>query len=200
MTAVGTPVARTPTRLRDAGRRAFIFGVIGVVIAVGRTVWRVMRSPARPVGSSLVVNDVSQLNPIVVSRIVEPTTTEEIASAVRAHPGPVSIGGARHSMGGQIATDGALHIDMRGFNQVLQFAPASKTITVQAGATWRQIQEVIDPADLSVRIMQSYANFTVGGSLSVNGHGRYVGLGPLINSVTSLKLVLADGSTIEASP
>jgi FAD/FMN-containing dehydrogenase len=48
--------------------------------------------------------------------------------------------------------------------------------------------------------MQSYANFTVGGSLSVNAHGRYVGLGPLILSVKSLKVVLADGSTVEASP
>jgi len=31
--------------------------------------------------------------------------------------------------------------------------------------------------------MQSYANFTVGGSLSVNVHGRYVNQGPLILSV-----------------
>jgi FAD/FMN-containing dehydrogenase len=48
--------------------------------------------------------------------------------------------------------------------------------------------------------MQSYANFTVGGSLSVNAHGRYVGLGPLIHAVKSFKLVLADGSLVEASP
>ena len=178
MTAAGTPVARTVYRLRDVGRRVFIVGVIGAVIALGRTVSRVMRFPARTAESPLVVNDVSQLNPIVVSRVIEPTTTEEIAAAVRAHPGPISIGGARHSMGGQIATDGALHIDMRGFNEVLAFSPAQKMITVQAGVTWRQIQELIDPVDLSVRIMQSYANFTVGGSLSVNGHGRYAGSRP----------------------
>jgi FAD/FMN-containing dehydrogenase len=48
--------------------------------------------------------------------------------------------------------------------------------------------------------MQSYANFTVGGSLSVNAHGRYVGLGPLILSVKSIKVVLADGTLVEASP
>jgi FAD/FMN-containing dehydrogenase len=48
--------------------------------------------------------------------------------------------------------------------------------------------------------MQSYANFTVGGSLSVNAHGRYVGLGPLILSVRSIKVVLADGLVVEASP
>jgi hypothetical protein len=59
--------------------------VIGFVITFGRSVWRVMRSPAQPAGLSLVVNDVSQLNPIVVSRIVKPTTVDEIASAVRTH-------------------------------------------------------------------------------------------------------------------
>jgi FAD/FMN-containing dehydrogenase len=48
--------------------------------------------------------------------------------------------------------------------------------------------------------MQSYANFTVGGALSVNVHGRYVGLGPIILSVKSLKVVLADGTIVEASP
>jgi FAD/FMN-containing dehydrogenase len=47
--------------------------------------------------------------------------------------------------------------------------------------------------------MQSYANFTAGGTVSVNGHGRYVGNGPVGNSVRALQLVLADGSVIEAS-
>jgi hypothetical protein len=181
-------------------RRGFGFGLTLLVLAFGLMVWRVTRVPAEPPRSSLVVNDVSQLNPIRVSKVVAPTTTKEIATAVGDHAGPISIGGARHSMGGQIATDGALHIDMRGFNEILEFSPASKTITVQGGATWREIQEVIDPADLSIRIMQSYANFTVGGSLSVNGHGRSVGLGPLIYAVKSFKLVLADGSLVEATP
>jgi FAD/FMN-containing dehydrogenase len=39
----------------------------------------------------------------------------------------------------------------------------------------------------------------VGGSLSVNAHGRYVGQGPLIESVRSIRVVLADGSLVEAS-
>ncbi|HEY8203460.1 MAG TPA: FAD-binding oxidoreductase [Pyrinomonadaceae bacterium] len=160
----------------------------------------VIRAPVIPQTSPLIVNDVSQLNPIQVSEVITPTTTEEIVQAVKSHAGPISIGGARHSMGGQTATPGAFFIDMRRFNRVLAFAPAEKTITVQAGITWRQIQEHIDAANLSVKIMQSYANFTVGGSLSVNAHGRYVGLGPLILSVKAIKVVLADGSIAEASP
>jgi FAD/FMN-containing dehydrogenase len=162
--------------------------------------WSVVRAPVVPHAPPLVINDVSQLNPIHVAEVITPTTTAEIVEAVRRHTGPISIGGARHSMGGQTATDGALFIDMRQFDRILSFAPAEKTITVQAGIRWRQIQEHIDPANLSVKIMQSYANFTVGGSLSVNAHGRYVGLGPIILSVKSLKVVLADGTVVEASP
>jgi FAD/FMN-containing dehydrogenase len=153
-----------------------------------------------PAYADAIVSDVTQLNPIRVREIVEPTSIEEIINAVKNHPGPISIGGGRYSMGGQTATDGALQIDMRRFAEVLSFSKEDQVITVQAGITWRKIQEYIDPYDLSVEIMQSYDNFTVGGSLSVNAHGRYVGLGPIVLSVKSIRLVLADGSIVTASP
>lgn len=89
---------------------------------------------------------------------------------------------------------------MRKLNRVLNLDIENKRITVEAGITWREIQEVIDSHDLSIRIMQTYANFTVGGSLSVNVHGRYIGEGPLVRSVESIKLVLADGSVVTATP
>jgi FAD/FMN-containing dehydrogenase len=57
----------------------------------------------------------------------------------------------------------------------------------------------LDPHDLSVKIMQTYANFTVGGSLSVNCHGRYVGLGPVIMSVREIT-VAKHGDLRTASP
>jgi FAD/FMN-containing dehydrogenase len=164
------------------------------------TAWNVVRPPTKQGASPLLIYDVTQLNPIHVGMVITPTTTQEIIESVKRYGGPISVGGARHSMGGQIATAGALHIDMRRFNKILAFSPSEKTITVQAGARWREIQERIDPANLSVSIMQTYANFTVGGSLSVNVHGRYVARGPLILSVKSLKVVLADGSLVEASP
>lgn len=164
------------------------------------TTWTVVRAPVERKASPLIVNDVTQLNPIVVSRVIAPTTTAEIVEAIRKWQGSISVGGALHSMGGQTAAENSLHIDMRAFDRIIDFAPSQKTITVQAGARWRQIQERIDPANLSVKIMQTYANFTVGGSLSVNAHGRYVGQGPLIRSVKSLQVVLADGSLVEASP
>lgn len=147
-----------------------------------------------------IVNDVSGMNPIEVAQVLAPTELEQIVEAVRAHPGPIAIGGGRYSMGGQTATEQALQLDMRRFNQVLEFSAERREIHVQAGITWREVLEYIDPHDLSPQIMQSYANFTVGGALSVNAHGRYVGQGPLVLGVRSLRLVLADGQVVDASP
>ena len=144
-----------------------------------------------------VVNDVSTLNPVTVAAETRPRTTEEVRAALRSRPGTVSIGGGRFSMGGQVAAPGSLHLDMRAMDQVVAFDPERKVVRVQAGMTWRDLQDVIDPRDLSVRIMQSYANFTVGGSVSVNCHGRYVGRGPLINSVRAVQMVTADGDVLE---
>jgi FAD/FMN-containing dehydrogenase len=188
------------TQIRKLLIRFLLLAVAASGLLFSLKTWSIVRKPVIPQAPALTVNDVTQLNPIQVAEILTPTTTAEIAEAVRQHAGPISIGGARHSMGGQTATPGALFLDMRQFNRMLDFSPAEKTITVQPGAQWRQIQERIDAANLSVKIMQSYANFTVGGSLSVNAHGRYVGLGPIILSVKSLQVVLADGSVVAASP
>ncbi|MES1201402.1 MAG: FAD-dependent oxidoreductase [Pseudomonadota bacterium] len=155
-------------------------------------------TPAPPAPAN-VVNDITQLNPITVERVVAPQSVEVLAALVRDHDGPISIGGGRFSQGGQTACTGCLFIDMRRLNRILAIDEAHRTITVQAGATWRQIQEAIDPKDLSPAIMQSYFNFTVGGSLSVNCHGDYVGHGPIIESVRSIRIVLADGSIVTAS-
>lgn len=150
--------------------------------------------------SGTVVNDVTQINPIRVEGVITPHSVEEIVAAVKTHAGPISIGGGRYSMGGQTATEQAIQIDMRQFDKVIDFSKEKKQITVQTGITWRKIQEFIDPSDLSLQIMQTYANFTVGGSLSVNSHGRYVGQGPLVYSVQSIRLVLPNGDLINASP
>ena len=146
-----------------------------------------------------IVNDVTGLNPVRVMAIVAPESVEEVQEALRRTSGAVSIGGGRFSMGGQTASPGSLHIDMRTLNRVVAFSPTARTLRVQAGARWCDIQRFIDPHGLSVKIMQTYANFTVGGALSVNCHGRYVGLGPLVLSVRAIRVVLHDGSDIEAT-
>ncbi|MEO8299670.1 MAG: FAD-binding protein [Burkholderiales bacterium] len=145
------------------------------------------------------INDVTQLNPVRVMAIVAPTSVADVQDALRRTSGPVSIGGGRFSMGGQTASPGSLHFDLRTLNRIVAFSAEERTIRVQAGVRWCDIQRFIDPHGLAVKIMQTYANFTVGGALSVNCHGRYVGLGPLVLSVRALTLVLHDGTLVEAS-
>ena len=173
-------------------RRTFLVQALATAGA-----WSV--APLAALGSPLVrIENVTRLYGVEVARIETPASTADVVRALREWPGQVAIGGGRFSMGGQIAAAGGLHLDMRGMKRVIWFRPDEKRVRVQAGITWRDLQDVLDAKNLSVRTMQSYANFTVGGAVSVNAHGRYVGHGPMGQSVRALQLVLADGSVLEA--
>ena len=146
-----------------------------------------------------IINDVTGLNPVEVNGILYPKSTTEVCEAVK-RCDAISIGGGHYSMGKQTAHEETVHIDLRNMNEVVQFDPVGKTITVQAGMTWKALQTYIDSHGLSVMVMQTYANFTVGGSISVNVHGRYVGAGPMAISLLGLQYVDAFGNVKYASP
>lgn len=145
------------------------------------------------------IGNVTGLGAVRVARVAAPTTLDGIVQALQSWPGQVAVGGARFSMGGQTAVHGGLHLDLRGLRRLVWLDVAQRRVRVQAGMTWRDLQDHLDPHGLAVRTMQSYANFTVGGSVSVNAHGRYVGHGPVGHTVRALQLVLADGRVVEAS-
>lgn len=186
--------------LRNAGLTVATLVLYGAVVSlIG-----FCRAPAVPVtalpDSGVRVTEVTGLYPVTMGRVVTPHTAEEIARAVAATPGPVTIGGGRYSMGGQTATPDGVQLDLREFHGVVALDTVARTVTVHSGTRWREVQEAIDPAGLAVKIMQTYNTFTVGGALSVNAHGRYIGQGPLVRSVRAITLVLADGRIVRASP
>lgn len=146
------------------------------------------------------VNDVTGMTPVQIKKVVQPESTEQVAELVKNTSGPISIAGGKYSMGGQTAFTDAVQIDTSKLNHVIAFDPEHHLLTIEAGASWQQVQQLIDPYGLAVKIMQSFANFSIGGSLGVNVHGRYIGEGPIILSVEKIKLVLADGSIVMASP
>ncbi len=148
----------------------------------------------------LCVTDVTGLYSTKVDAVFTPGTVEHLQSFLQKTTTPISIGGGRFSMGGQVAAEGSVHIDMRGLNRILGLYPGEKVIRVQSGTRWRDIQQVIDGYGLAVKIQQTYSDFTVGGSISVNCHGRYIGLGPIIMSVRSLLVMMHDGRLVETSP
>ena len=67
----------------------------------------------------------------------------------------ISISGKKHSQGGHAFYDNAVLLDMTHFNQILDLDVGKKIITVQSGVTWEQIQEYINPHNLSIKTMQS---------------------------------------------
>ncbi|HEX4506639.1 MAG TPA: FAD-binding oxidoreductase, partial [Alphaproteobacteria bacterium] len=149
---------------------------------------------------TVTINDVTGLNPIEAWALARPCSIKDVRETIARSQGPISVGGGHFSMGGQTASPGSLHLDMRGLTGVTRFDPIAGTVTALAGTRWCDLQRFLDPHGRSVKIMQSYANFTIGGSLSVNCHGRYVGLGPLIMSVRSISVVTADGTLHHAGP
>ena len=146
---------------------------------------------------ALSIEDVSQMARVEVDRIARPESTAHIQELLKGTDERISIAGARYSMGGQVVEPGSLHLDMGRLNRVLRLDAAKRVVRVQAGIRWRDLQEVLDPHDLAVKVMQSYSNFSVGGSVGVNCHGRYVGAGPIAHSIRSLQLVTADGHAHE---
>jgi FAD/FMN-containing dehydrogenase len=189
-----------PRKRKRFGSIAFRLVLVALMITVyGVVIYRGADDSLAADLSKRTVNDITMLNPIQVGRVVAPTSVEEIAQLLRTTQGPVSIGGARCSMGGQTALAGSLHLDMRQMNELVSLSKDERLATVQAGMRWRDLQDLIDPHDLAVKIMQTYATFTVGGTLSVNAHGRYMGLGPVVQSVRAIKVVLASGEVVNAS-
>lgn len=113
--------------------------------------------------------------------------------------GPISVAGGRFSHGGHIWYPQGIVIDMTGLTEVIALNTTKKTITVQAGARWRQIQEYLQPYGLAVMAMQSFNDFTVGGSISVNAHGRDIVYGSIVETILSIVVLCADGQFVVAS-
>src|SRR5215470_11517822 len=108
------------------------------------------------------INDASCLNKTEIYGIVEVHSVDDIARTLafaRANKLPVTTAGVRHSMGGQAFRKGGIVLDMRGFNRIT-LDEAARSVTVQPGATWHDIQVALHPR-FAVRAMQSTDIFSV---------------------------------------
>jgi decaprenylphospho-beta-D-ribofuranose 2-oxidase len=148
-----------------------------------------------------IIDDASKLDSTPVAAVFQPQSVVEIRSLIaeaRRMGKKISISGARHTMGGQIAYPNSIHLDMLNFDNII-YHERDHTITVQSGATWKQIQLELSKYGRAVRVMQDSNIFSVGGSLSANVHGKDPRFGSLIESVISFKLLNAEGQELFCS-
>ncbi len=163
-----------------------------------------------PVQSSAhVLNDVhSRLNSTRVAQVARPTTIQAartlIGNCANARQ-PLALMGARHSMGGQQFLSEGIVLDTAALNRIESFDDARGLVVVEAGIRWPDLLDWLhrNPANSkhwTVRQKQTGGDdFSLGGSLAANIHGRGFGLAPLVDDIEWIELIDAQGSRLRLS-
>ena len=152
--------------------------------------------------ASPVVEDRGRLLPVKMKSVKSSDSEDEIKNIVREanlHDDKISIAGMQHSQGGQTLYPGGIMLDMKQYNKILELDEKNQLITVQSGVTWAEIQSYINPYGLALKVSQSQNIFTVGGSISVNVHGRDIRNHTLIETVESFRLLNTQGKVLNVS-
>jgi decaprenylphospho-beta-D-ribofuranose 2-oxidase len=148
------------------------------------------------------VTDNGRIYKAQIEQYFQPASIEALQQHIRQaskEGKTISFAGQKHTQGGHTFSENGIVIDMKLFNKIISIDREAKLLRVQAGATWEEIQDAINPYGLAVKVMQASNIFTVGGSLSANAHGRDPNYGTLIETIRSISVVKADGSIVTAS-
>jgi len=137
--------------------------------------------------------------------IISPVNTAQLSEAVQiAARGKIRLnprgGGMSYTKGYTPSKDKTGIVDFSRMDKILEINQEDMYVTVQAGCTWKTLYEALKPLGLRTPFWGPLSGFssTIGGGLSQNnaffGSGTN---GPSTDSVTSLTLVLADGTIVK---
>ncbi|WCE04641.1 FAD-binding oxidoreductase [Pseudoxanthomonas sp. JBR18] len=164
--------------------------------------------PASVPPPAQLLNDVhARLNP-TRARVLRPGNAAEACETVRASARaglPLIAAGARHAMGGQqFLSDGQV-LDTSALDRVIAFDNARGLVTVEAGIRWPALLAWLascpdNTAGWTIRQKQTGADdFSLGGALAANVHGRGLCLAPFVEDVEDLVLLDTDGHCVQSS-
>lgn len=139
--------------------------------------------------------------PLLVAR---PRDSESLAQVVRfaAEHGLIVVprgGGMSYSSGYVCQRERVLCVDTSGMNRVLEVNKQDMYVTVEAGCTWQQLHDTLEPLRLRTPFWGTLSGLkaSIGGGLSQNsifwGSGRH---GAAADSVLSFDVVLASGEIL----
>ncbi|MFY1047424.1 FAD-binding protein [Chryseobacterium sp. GP-SGM7] len=192
-------------------KHIFIIGIVAVliflavpVIHVFKTKWNETDSKTEtPKGFT---NDASQLNLTEIDTlIIVPNNKKEIENQLKQviqytkeKNLKISIAGAQHSMGGHSIYPKGILLNMLPYKQ-MDLDEKNNILTIGSGALWEDAIKYLDKYGKSVAVMQAFSSFSIGGSISVNGHGWQKNLPPVSSSVISFTLMNHNGEIINCS-
>jgi FAD/FMN-containing dehydrogenase len=136
--------------------------------------------------------------------VITPRETATLAAAVAAATaGGFAIvprgGGLTHTGGYTPATEAAIVVDTSAMNRIVSLSEEDMTITVQAGVTWKQVNDALAGRGLRLPFFGPFsgARATIGGGLSTGatylGGARH---GSAADIVLGLTVVLANGGVV----
>lgn len=137
--------------------------------------------------------------PIAIHR---PRSEEEIAAIVSSAAivgERVKVVGSGHSFTPIALTDGHV-IDLRDYAALLQVNRSATRATAQAGITFAAFSRALFPRGLSMSDMGDIGYQTIAGGTATGTHGTGARFGCLPTQIARMRVVLADGSTVECSP
>ena len=158
-----------------------------------------------------VLTDSSLIEYTKVHSVVRPKSAGEVSKVVIAAKEAgykVCVGGQLYSQGGHTLAAGAILLDMSLLNEMEMVRPAGDMVgppynfdpdpkgsaglvRIGSGALWSDLISYANEFGKAPIAMQSYSNFSVGGSASINAHGR--GEGHVADAVVCFRLVDANG-------
>lgn len=151
-------------------------------------------------------NDASGLSLTKVDSIIDvPNSKEEIINQLKGileysktKKIPISIAGAKHSMGGHTMYPNGIVLNMRPYKE-MQIDTKNNILTIGSGALWEDALIYLDKFHKSIAVMQAFSSFSIGGSISVNGHGWQKDSPPISSSVISFTLMNHNGTILNCS-
>jgi FAD/FMN-containing dehydrogenase len=151
-------------------------------------------------------NDASQLNLTKIDTIIQvPSDKNEIKvqlknvlNYAKENNLKISIAGAKHSMGGHTIYPNGIVLNMLPYKQ-MALDTTNNVLTIGSGALWEDAIKYLDKYGKSISIMQAFSSFSIGGSISVNGHGWQKDVPPISSSVVSFTLMKENGEIINCS-
>jgi FAD/FMN-containing dehydrogenase/NAD-dependent dihydropyrimidine dehydrogenase PreA subunit len=137
--------------------------------------------------------------------VVQPKNAEEIKKVLGfANEKKVPViprGAASWGFGGVIPTNAGIVIDLSPFRKILYLNTAQKTITVEAGARWSDIDILAKKEGLCLMTYPSSKFSTVAGWIATGGYGinsfRY---GHLSNQIVSMTVITPSGESKKITP
>jgi FAD/FMN-containing dehydrogenase len=192
-------------------KHLWIVGILTVILFLSIPTFHLLKTKwnEKEIGIEIpkgFTNDASQLNLTKIDTIIPVANDKKgieiqlkkVLKYAKENNLKISIAGAKHSMGGHTIYPNGIVLNMLPYKQ-MELDASKNILTIGSGALWEDALKYLDKYGKSIAIMQAFSSFSIGGSISVNGHGWQKDVPPISASVISFTLMKENGEIVNCS-